>query len=271
MFSEYTRLEPMEKEENRPEKADKFQPPSWASPGPTGSYLSVLKEHECVERFSLDDRMYYMFGRLYGDILTLHDSCSGVHAALTYHKGLSRWYIFDILSTHGTFVGGSRITPEQLIPVDRNLPIRFGASSRSYFIRLEGEPEVPEYKEPKKITQVSQVIKETTNKSKKRKNDRKRRVAVSNRQNVEPEYFDHSLIPGDFTGRFEFQSNAYILESPDTHNNRQVLLKVMNQKKRNKDNYERKSKRASKTRKSAPGDGAQPPDNKLTFFKNLRF
>ncbi|KAF0987683.1 hypothetical protein HZS_5538 [Henneguya salminicola] len=260
-------------------KIDKFKPPNWASPGPNGSYLSVIKEKENIEKFPLDANNFYVFGRVKGDISIQHESCSGVHAVITYHKNLCRWFIIDLESTHGTFVGKTRIEPEKPIPLDSDLSFHFAASSRLYFIRMANEDPIPAYLLEDKPKNIPTVTKSEDNFKlirKKRTGKKKTNVkAISaSKKKVEPEYFDHSLVPGDFSGRFEYMSNSYILESADSYNNRQVLLKVMKKSKIEKNRFEQKYKNIS----SAPSvetplrsDRAHPPQNtNINFFKSLR-
>lgn len=85
----------------------------------------------------LDEKKCYLFGRNpeQNDVSIEHSSCSRVHAALVYHLHLQRFFLIDLGSTHGTFVGSKRLeahSPTQL-PID--CTFHFGASSRRYTLR----------------------------------------------------------------------------------------------------------------------------------------
>lgn len=85
----------------------------------------------------LDEKKYYLFGRnpQMNDVSIEHSSCSRVHAALVYHSILNRFFLIDLGSTHGTFIGHKRLeanSPTQL-PID--CTFHFGASSRRYVLR----------------------------------------------------------------------------------------------------------------------------------------
>ncbi|KAF1741016.1 hypothetical protein MXB_2228 [Myxobolus squamalis] len=182
-------------------KLKSFVPPCWASIAPGGFFLSIIKEKECVQKIALDDKKFFIFGRLQGDILIQHDSCSGIHAALVYHNDLCRWFIFDLSSTHGTFLGRVKIDPEKPTIVDPELPIRFGASTRSYFIRSPNEEPIPTFiiKEPIKTESLVSKSKESFELTKKKRTGKRRGrtdVISMSAKNTKPEFFDHSLIPG---------------------------------------------------------------------------
>uniref|UniRef100_A0A6B2G103 Nuclear inhibitor of protein phosphatase 1 (Trinotate prediction) n=1 Tax=Myxobolus squamalis TaxID=59785 RepID=A0A6B2G103_MYXSQ len=257
-------------------KLKNFVPPCWASIAPGGFFMSVIKEKECIQKIALDDKKFFIFGRLQGDILIQHESCSGIHAALVYHNHLCRWFIFDLSSTHGTFLGRVKIDSEKPTIVNPELPIRFGASTRSYFIRSPNEEPIPNFiiKEPIKTESLASKSKPSFKLTKKKRTGKRRgRTNVINVSNktAEPEFFDHSLIPGDLSGRFEYMSSTYILESADSHNNRQVMLKVMNQKKNDRNRSERKSKKFSSAPEAqTPRRPDQHEPHTINFLKTLR-
>ena len=85
----------------------------------------------------IDEKKCYLFGRnsQLCDFCIDHASCSRVHASLVYHKHLSRSFLVDLDSTHGTFIGSMRLEankPTQL-PIDSIF--HFGASTRYYTLR----------------------------------------------------------------------------------------------------------------------------------------
>ncbi|KAJ6217191.1 hypothetical protein RDWZM_008348 [Blomia tropicalis] len=121
-----------------------YQPPKWAGKSPQGFHLDVTKDGKLFQKLMIDEKSYYLFGRNMAltDICTDHGSCSRVHAALTYHKHLNRFFLTDLGSTHGSFIGNVRIEahkPTQL-PVDST--IKFGASTRLYTLREKPNSEL---------------------------------------------------------------------------------------------------------------------------------
>lgn len=89
------------------------------------------------QKVLIDEKSCYLFGRNPNlcDISIDHSSCSRIHAALVYHKLLERFFLLDLGSTHGTFVGSIRLEankPTQL-PIDSEF--HFGASTRRYILR----------------------------------------------------------------------------------------------------------------------------------------
>lgn len=85
----------------------------------------------------MDEKPCYHFGRnpTLNDFCTDHSSCSRIHSALVYHKHLNRFFLVDLGSTHGTFIGSTRLEahkPTQLTP---GLTFHFGASTREYTLR----------------------------------------------------------------------------------------------------------------------------------------
>ena len=90
----------------------------------------------------IDNKKCYFFGRnkQLCDFCIDHQSCSRVHAALVWHKHLSRPFIIDLGSTHGTYIGRIRLESKkpQQVPIDSE--IHFGASTRIYIIRERPQP-----------------------------------------------------------------------------------------------------------------------------------
>lgn len=114
-----------------------YDVPSWAGKPATGLHLDVLKDGKLIQKLMIDEKKCYLFGRnpQMNDFCVDHNSCSRVHSALVYHKNLSRAFLVDLGSTHGTYIGNVRLEkhkPTQL-PVDSSF--HFGASTRKYLIR----------------------------------------------------------------------------------------------------------------------------------------
>ncbi|XP_005104923.1 nuclear inhibitor of protein phosphatase 1 [Aplysia californica] len=114
-----------------------FEVPSWAGKPPPGLHLDVLKDGKMIQKLMIDEKKAYFFGRnkQLCDFTIDHSSCSRVHAALVWHRHLSRPFLIDLGSTHGTFIGHIRLESKkpQQVPIDSE--IHYGASTRIYIIR----------------------------------------------------------------------------------------------------------------------------------------
>ncbi|CAG5115983.1 unnamed protein product [Candidula unifasciata] len=114
-----------------------FEVPSWAGKPPAGLHLDVLKDGKMIQKLMIDEKKCYFFGRnkQLCDFTIDHSSCSRVHSALVWHRHLSRPFLIDLGSTHGTFIGHIRLESKkpQQVPIDSE--IHFGASTRMYIIR----------------------------------------------------------------------------------------------------------------------------------------
>ncbi|XP_041971042.1 kanadaptin [Aricia agestis] len=133
-----------------------YKEPKWSGVCPDGSDygLEVLKSGIIMERIDLTKKPYYVFGRQpNSDVVMAHPTISRHHAVLQY-KAFSEegevpsgWYIFDLGSTHGTFLNRDRIKERQYTRVRVGHQIKFGTSTRTYIVLgpdfdCEGESEL---------------------------------------------------------------------------------------------------------------------------------
>ena len=126
-------------------------------------FLEVIKSGSVVDKIKLS-KEFISFGRLdMCDILCEHPSLSRFHAILQYSNGdedknypegkhyllltiqfkrifivilknFKGYYVFDLGSTHGTFVNKLRIEPNKYVPVNVDSMIKFGLSTRIYLL-----------------------------------------------------------------------------------------------------------------------------------------
>ncbi|XP_055375588.1 kanadaptin [Condylostylus longicornis] len=117
---------------------------------------------------NLQTRRYWVIGRLeQNDIAMAHPTISRFHAVFQFRINIqnanendkidSGWYIYDLGSTHGTFLNKMRVPPKTYIRVRVGHILKFGASLRSYILQgpaydeeAESEFTVTELKEKKK-------------------------------------------------------------------------------------------------------------------------
>jgi len=114
-----------------------YEIPSWAGKPATGLHLDVLKDTKLIQKLMIDEKKCYLFGRnsQMNDFTIDHNSCSRVHSALVYHKHLSRAFLVDLGSTHGTFIGNIRLERHKPTQLPTDSTFHFGASTRRYIIR----------------------------------------------------------------------------------------------------------------------------------------
>ena len=114
-----------------------YEIPSWAGKPPIGLHLDVMKDGKLIQKLMIDEQKYYFFGRNREtcDFHTDHASCSRVHAVLVWHKHLSRPFIVDLGSAHGSFIGNVKLEHNKPQQVFIDSQLKFGASTRVYIIR----------------------------------------------------------------------------------------------------------------------------------------
>lgn len=102
-----------------------------------------MKEGQILEEIHLQSKAFYVVGRQQDivDIFQENPTISRRHAVIQ-HKDTGDVFIYDLGSTHGTFVNKKLIPQHQYIKLVSGDMIRFGQSSR-WFI-LNGGPEADE-------------------------------------------------------------------------------------------------------------------------------
>lgn len=102
-------------------------------------FLEVIKNGTVIEKISLS-KEFISFGRLdICDVLCEHPTLSRYHAILQYSSGESPqysqgFYLYDLNSTHGTYVNKTKVIPNQFTPVKTESLIKFGQSTRLYVL-----------------------------------------------------------------------------------------------------------------------------------------
>jgi pSer/pThr/pTyr-binding forkhead associated (FHA) protein len=129
-----------------------YNEPSWSGlPSQLSSHvLSVIKRGVEIDSICLDKR-YHIFGRLpVCDIHLEHPSISRYHAVLQYRPVSSDsanesvlfstnprdagYYIYDLGSTHGTFLNKNKVQPFYYYRVRVGQTMKFGGSSRIFVL-----------------------------------------------------------------------------------------------------------------------------------------
>ncbi|KAK3012393.1 hypothetical protein RJ639_010558 [Escallonia herrerae] len=118
--------------------------PPWSEP-PCHSYsLEVLKDGAIVHQLDVHEKGAYMFGRVdLCDFVLEHPTISRFHAVLQFKKNGDA-YIYDLGSTHGTYVNKNQVKKKVYVELHVGDVIRFGQSSRLYIFQGPSELMLPE-------------------------------------------------------------------------------------------------------------------------------
>lgn len=138
-----------------------YTEPSWGGK-PTESYsFEILKNGIIVSHIDISDRSYTVFGRLTSSDITLeHPSVSRYHAVLQYRLVESEdnpkgFYIYDLESTHGTFLNKERLRPRTYYKIHVGHMLKFGGSSRMFI--LQGPSEDEENESEFTVTEIKEM------------------------------------------------------------------------------------------------------------------
>ncbi|XP_050804482.1 kanadaptin isoform X4 [Gopherus flavomarginatus] len=140
----------------------RYQEPPWGSspPAEAGYGLETLKGGVIVGTLRLEGRSWFLVGRLPGCALALeHPSVSRHHAVLQYRgQDQPGFYVYDLDSTHGTFLNKARLPPRTYCRVRVGHTLRFGGSSRLFL--LQGPEEDQESESELTVTQLKALRKQ---------------------------------------------------------------------------------------------------------------
>ncbi|KAB1211403.1 Kanadaptin [Morella rubra] len=118
--------------------------PPWSGAPCHQFYLEVLKDGSIVDQFDVHDKGAYMFGRVdLCDFVLEHPTISRFHAVLQFKRSGDA-YLYDLGSTHGTFINKSQAKEKVYVDLHVGDVIRFGHSSRLYIFQGPSELMLPE-------------------------------------------------------------------------------------------------------------------------------
>nr|CAG4649137.1 EOG090X026V [Scapholeberis mucronata] len=129
----------------------KYNPPPTSLNCSLPYQLEVLKDGVIVHVEDLKDhsKSYVVFGRLPTcDISLQHPSISRYHAILQYKSADDEtsgngWYLFDLGSTHGTYLNKQQIVPNVYHRVHTGHMFKLGGSSRLFILQGPQEDQEP--------------------------------------------------------------------------------------------------------------------------------
>ncbi|GLJ06970.1 hypothetical protein SUGI_0054360 [Cryptomeria japonica] len=133
---------PVTLEDNNNEKSNSIscsvQPyaiPPWSEIPPHPYYIELVKDGVILDNLNVSQKGAYMFGRSdQCDFVLEHPTISRYHAVLQY-KGNGDAFLYDLGSTHGSFVNKIQVKPKVYQELYVGDVLRFGHSSRLYIFQ----------------------------------------------------------------------------------------------------------------------------------------
>lgn len=129
-----------------PALAPPYREPPWGSPATAPYSLETLKGGTILGTRSLKGTSCCLFGRLSScDVCLEHPSVSRYHAVLQHGASGSDgecdglgpgFYLYDLGSTHGTFLNKTRVAPRTYCRVHVGHVLRFGGSTRLFLLQV---------------------------------------------------------------------------------------------------------------------------------------
>ncbi|XP_040286581.1 kanadaptin [Bufo bufo] len=140
-----------------------YREPPWSGLPQALYSLEVIKGGSILSTKSLNGASWTVFGRLPTCHVSLeHPSVSRYHAVLQYRSVPGSepdqepgYYVYDLGSTHGTFVNKQRIQPKTYCRVRVGHVLKFGGSTRLFI--LQGPDEDLEAESELTVTQIKEV------------------------------------------------------------------------------------------------------------------
>ncbi|CAH2256173.1 kanadaptin [Pelobates cultripes] len=140
-----------------------YREPSWSGQPQALYNLEMLKNGNIVSTKSLNELDWIVFGRLPSCHISLeHPSVSRFHAVLQYRQipGTEPdqepgFYIYDLDSTHGTYLNKQRIPPKTYCRFRVGHMVKFGGSTRLFV--LQGPEDDQEEESELTVTQIKEA------------------------------------------------------------------------------------------------------------------
>ncbi|XP_042025304.1 kanadaptin-like isoform X1 [Salvia splendens] len=121
-----------------------YKIPPWSAPPGHEFFLEVLKDGAIIDRYDVHEKGAYMFGRVdICDFVLEHPTISRFHAVLQF-KSDRGVYLYDLGSTHGTFINKNQVKKRIYVDLHVGDVLRFGHSSRLYIFQGPSELMPPE-------------------------------------------------------------------------------------------------------------------------------
>ncbi|XP_030484576.2 uncharacterized protein LOC115701032 isoform X2 [Cannabis sativa] len=109
--------------------------PPWSEPPGHNFYFEVLKEGSMTNQVHVYEKGAYIFGSVdLCDFVLEHPTVSRFHAVLQFKRS-GEAYIYDLASTHGTFINNNQVNEKSYVDLHVGDVLRFGQSSTLYIFR----------------------------------------------------------------------------------------------------------------------------------------
>ncbi|KAG9144062.1 hypothetical protein Leryth_013719 [Lithospermum erythrorhizon] len=112
-----------------------YTTPTWSGTPCHRFFLEVLKDGAIIDQLNVNEKGAYMFGRVdLCDFMLEHPTISRFHAVLQFNTDGAA-YIYDLGSTHGTFVNKNQVKKRVYVELHVGDVVRFGLSTRLYILQ----------------------------------------------------------------------------------------------------------------------------------------
>ena len=125
-----------------------YKEPPWGGIPDKPYLFEVLKSGAIVDSIDLQTKSFLIFGRLPTCDVTLeHPSLSRYHAVMQFCATATQlyevgWYLFDLDSTHGTWVNKMKVKPHVYQRIRVGHVVKFGGSTRLFILQVCGRVHV---------------------------------------------------------------------------------------------------------------------------------
>ena len=114
-----------------------YSPPPWSSLPRHNYYFEVVKQGALVAKVTLPTKEFILVGKQPDicDVVLDNPSISRRHAVVQFKVGDDSPHLFDLCSTHGTYVNNTKLPPKIYRKLVCFETIQFGNSNREYILR----------------------------------------------------------------------------------------------------------------------------------------
>lgn len=127
-----------------------YSPPDWGgrpAPGQPAITLDIIRNGVELGMLDLGGEMdHFTFGRVPEGVTFVVDNpmVSRLHAVIQFKKEDGTFYLYDVNSTHGTFVNREKVEAGKYVELHVGDSIQFGTSTRMYLVNGPDELLPPE-------------------------------------------------------------------------------------------------------------------------------
>ena len=136
-FHKGTQAEPQQQSVSIP-----YKEPTWGGLGDKPYSFEMVKNGTVIDTLDLSSKSFHVFGRLPScDFPMEHPSLSRYHAVIQYCSEKTEmhdkgWYLYDLDSTHGTWINKVRVKPRVYNRVRVGYVVKLGGSTRLHIMQV---------------------------------------------------------------------------------------------------------------------------------------